>query len=94
MAHDRSTIGAPAMLAIARHPSLWLTALRQTFRLAPNGWWRRAPFLPLPDRRYMSFRFETQYGDSVHRAEPRDLVTYLAWCRSYQRDLRRKRDRA
>ena len=78
-------------VSLVRRPSLWLTALVQMFRLAPNGWWRRAPFLPVPDERYLQFRMETQYGDAMHSTEPRDLVTYLAWCRSYQRDLRRRR---
>jgi hypothetical protein len=94
VARDRSTLGVRAVLAVVRRPSLWITAIRQTFRLAPTGWWYRAPFLPLPDRRYLSFRLETQYGNSVQTTEPRDLVTYLAWCRSYQRDLRRKSSKA
>jgi hypothetical protein len=91
MEGGRPKLGAPALIAVLRRPSLWGTAIRQTFRLAPNGWWRRTPFLPLPDERYLRFRLETQYGEAMHRTEPRDLVTYLAWCRSYQRDLRRRR---
>ncbi len=79
--------------AVVRRPGLWVTAVRQMFRLAPNGWWRRAPFLPLPDQRYLGFRLETQYGNAMHTADVSDVVTYLAWCRSYQRDLRRKRAR-
>ncbi|MFM7047602.1 MAG: hypothetical protein ACKOXX_06865 [Actinomycetota bacterium] len=90
----RPKIAASAILAVLRRPSLWVTAVRQMFRLAPNGWWRKAPFLPLPDERYLRFRLETQYGDAMHSTEPRDLLTYLAWCRSYQRDLRRRRARA
>ncbi|MEY3482004.1 MAG: hypothetical protein RLZ40_47 [Actinomycetota bacterium] len=91
MEGGRPKLGAPAIVAVLRRPSLWFVAARQLFRLAPNGWWRRAPFLPLPDERYLRFRLETQYGDAMHSTEPRDLVTYLAWCRSYQRDLRRRR---
>ena len=90
----RPKIAASAILAVLRRPSLWVTAVRQMFRLAPNGWWHKAPFLPLPDERYLRFRLETQYGDAMHTTEPRDLLTYLAWCRSYQRDLRRRRARA
>ena len=82
------------MVSVLRQPQLWLTAIRQTFRLAPNGWWRRAPFMPLPDARYLQFRMETQYGDTMQRAERHDLVTYLAWCRAYQHNLRRTRARA
>ena len=94
MESGRPKLGTSALIAVVRRPSLWFTAVRQAFRLAPNGWWRRVPFLPLPDERYMRFRMETQYGNAMHSTEPRDLVTYLAWCRSYQRDLRRRRVRA
>jgi hypothetical protein len=74
-----------AVGAVARRPSLWPTAVRQVFRLAPTGWWRRAPFVPLPDQRYLGFRMLTQYGDVGHRPEPADVVTYLRWCRDWNR---------
>ena len=86
-------MNATGLWAVVRRPWLWSVAVRQGVRLAPNRWWCRAPFWPLPDRRYLGFRLETQYGNAVHNAEPHDLVTYLAWCRSYQRALRRKRAR-
>ncbi len=70
-----------AALAVVRRPSLWPTALRQLARSSRPRWWRRPPFLPVPDRAYVRFRLETQYG--THGAPaPRDLVTYLEWCRS------------
>jgi len=68
-------------VAVAVRPWLWPVALRQAFRLARRGWWRRPPFLPLPDPAYLRFRLETQYGDPEHRAEPADVVAYLRWCR-------------
>lgn len=69
-----------SVAAVARHPSLWPTAVAQAFRLARPGWWRRAPFLPLPEPDYLRFRLETQYGrEGV--PEPEDLVAYLRWCR-------------
>lgn len=73
-----------ATWAVLRRPRLWPTAVGQVRRLAPSGWWRRRPFLPLPDADYLRFRLETQYG-SDHEPEPADVVTYLAWCRSYRR---------
>ncbi len=69
--------------ALVRHPSLWFTALRQAGRLAPSGWWRRPPFLPLPDERYLGFRLQTMYGHEVDKADPNDAVTYLRWCREF-----------
>jgi hypothetical protein len=69
-----------AAAAVLLRPHLWSTAARQGFRLARPGWWRHPPFLPLPDSEYLQFRLETQYG-SDGRPDPRDLVTYLEWCR-------------
>jgi hypothetical protein len=75
-----------AVAAVAAHPSLWLTGLRQAFVLARPGWWRRPPFLPLPSEGYLRFRLETAYGGAGDRPiEPEDLVAYLRWCRRQQR---------
>jgi hypothetical protein len=79
------------VVAVARRPWLWGTAVRQLFRLAPNGWWRRPPFLPLPDRRYLAFRLATQYGSPDHAPEPGDVVEYLLWCRDWHTTGRRQR---
>lgn len=69
-------------LALLRRPGLWATALRQALRLAAPGWWRRPPFLPVPDAGYLRFRLETQYG-SDREPEPADVITYLHWCRDF-----------
>lgn len=73
-----------AGLALARHPSLWATALRQILVLARPGWWRTRPFLPLPDPVYLRFRVQTAYGDPHREPEPADVITYLHWCRSWR----------
>jgi hypothetical protein len=74
------------------HPSLWPTALRQAGRLALPGWWRRAPFLPLPAPEYLRFRMETAYGGAGDQLpESDDLVTYLRWCRNWPSPDRRRR---
>jgi hypothetical protein len=72
-----------AVLAVAGRPSLWPTAVRQVRRLTPPRWWRRRPFLPLPDRAYLEFRLLTQYGDARHHPDPRDVLNYLAWCKRW-----------
>jgi hypothetical protein len=72
---------APAVLA---RPWLWPTAVVQLFALAPRGWWRRSPFLPLPDREYLGFRMQTMYGDPDRPPDPADLLAYLNWCRRYR----------
>jgi hypothetical protein len=74
---------ARATLALLAHPSLWSTAVRQVVLLAPAGWWRETPHLPLPDPAYLRFRMQTAYGDPTHEPEPADIVTYLHWCRAW-----------
>lgn len=77
-------ITSDMVVAVLAHPSLWPTALRQVVLLAPNGWWRRAPFVPVPDAAYLRFRMVTAYGgDGARAAEPEDLLTYLRWCRAW-----------
>lgn len=78
----RAAAGWPAVgVAVARRPGLWVTAARQARRLAPDRWWRRSPFLPLPDRAWLRFRSETQYGDPERAPDPDDVVTWLQWAR-------------
>ena len=69
------------LIAILAHPALWATAVRQVGRIAPRHWWRRPPFLPLPEPEYLRFRMETQYGAEHDAIDPADLITYLRWCR-------------
>jgi len=71
--------------AIGGRPKLWPAAVRAGVSLAPDSWWRKPPFLPLPDRRWLRFRMETAYGGDG-RAVPStdDVITWLRW----QRDLR------
>ena len=73
--------------AVARRPGLWPTAVRQARALARPGWWRRPPFLPVPDAAYLAFRLRTMYGHAV-RPDPADAVAYLEWCRGQRQALR------
>ena len=76
---------ASSAAAVAARPRLWPTAAAQVRRLAPRRWWARRPFLPVPDRAWLRFRMETQYGDPSHRPEPDDVVTWLEWARTTAR---------
>ena len=69
-----------------RRPQLWSVALRSVSRMAPTGWYRRQPYLPVPSPGYLGFRLETMYGSADHRPEPADLVRWLAWCRNQMTD--------
>jgi hypothetical protein len=71
--------------AVVRRPTLWGVAIGQVVRLARPGWWRRAPFLPLPDAEYLRFRLVTAYGDPTRVPAPADVVAYLHWCRAWPR---------
>jgi len=72
--------------ALARRPRLWPAAVRQAVRLVPRRWWARPPFLPVPDRGWLRFRLEAQYGgDGTGPARPEDVVAFLEWCRVQDR---------
>lgn len=73
---------AAAAAAVGPRPRLWAPGLAALARLAPRGWWRRWPPLPLPDADYLAFRMETAYGDPSALPPPADLVAYLEWCRA------------
>ncbi len=83
----QSLVTPSAVLAVAVRPHLWGTAIRQLSHLSPDGWWRRAPFLPIPPADYIEFRFVTQYGgehgsrDETVRTV--DVLDYLAWCKEW-----------
>jgi hypothetical protein len=81
---SRTRWAVRAVAAVLPHPSLWVTGLRQARRLAPRGWWRRPPSLPLPAPDYLRFRMETAYGGAGDQPpDPEDLRTYLRWCRRW-----------
>lgn len=74
-----------AVAAVVRRPGLWGIAVRQAVVLAAPGWWRRAPFLPLPPPDYLRFRLQTAYGgDGTQPIAPDDLVAYLRWCKAWR----------
>lgn len=73
-----------ALAIVLPHPSLWRIGVHQARVLAGPGWWRRPPFLPLPDPAYLRFRMETAYGGAGdQQPRPDDLLTYLRWCRDF-----------
>jgi hypothetical protein len=69
--------------AVVPRPGLWWAALGAARRMARRGWWRRAPFVPLPGEAYWRFRLVTAYGgDGESRAlAPSDVVAFLRWCK-------------
>lgn len=62
-----------------RDPATGAALLRVGWRFRRRHWWRRPPFLPLPDRTYLRWRMHTAYGehDTVPPAE--DVIRYARW---------------
>lgn len=76
-----------AALAL-RHPGLVPAMLTAAWRFRANGWWRHAPFLPLPPRRYLEWRLYTAFGASDAVPSARQLAAYLRWTRAVGRARR------
>ena len=77
--HGAFMIDRDVVEAILRRPRLWGTAVSATLAFAPRGWWRRRPFLPVPDAEMMRWRIATAYGSSDATVDPADVVAYLEW---------------
>ncbi len=85
---EQSSGIAGVALAVARRPALWRTATVQARRLVPSRWWARPPHLPVPDRAYLRFRMETQYGDPDAAMRGPDVVSWLEWCKAFEQTCR------
>ena len=87
MARPEDPVGLAAVaVAVAHRPALWPAAARQAWRLVPRRWWSRPPFLPVPDRSWLRFRLEAQYGgDGRGPVIAADVVAFLEWCRVQDR---------
>ena len=68
--------------AVAARPRLWPAAAALLLRFAPDRWWRRPPFVPLPPADLLRFRSETMYGDPDQTPSPADVAVWLEWCRA------------
>ena len=74
---------------ILRRPRSIPGAVRASFALAPIGWWRRPPFLPLPDKRYWQFRLETSSGgEGTTPPSPDEVVEVVEWSQRMRQQRR------
>ena len=53
--------------------------MRAGWRLRRKKWWRRAPFLPLPDPEYWRFRIATLGADAGTPLTPAAVVDAAKW---------------
>ena len=71
------------MLSLAartiRHPSDAVALLRVGWRFRTRHWYRRFPFLPLPDATYVRWRMHTAYGDYDAIPPADDVIRYARW---------------
>lgn len=64
---------------LSRHPGDAWPLLRAGWRLRAEGWWRRVPFLPLPDAAYWNFRMVTLGVSSTSLLTPIEMVAAAKW---------------
>ena len=90
--HDRDHPGTAARaswlalsLALAGRailrPRLALDLVRTAWAFRRRGWWKRLPFLPLPDREYLRWRMYTAYADESAVPPAEDVVRFARWRR-------------
>lgn len=62
-----------------RSPRLGVDLIRIAWRFRSNSWYRRVPFLPLPDSTYLRWRMYTAYGDYNAVPPVTDVERYARW---------------
>lgn len=55
--------------------------LRTAWAFRRREWWRRPPFLPLPDRTYLRWRMYTAYGHEEAVPPLEDVLGFARWRR-------------
>ena len=65
----------------AVNPRLAVDLVRTAWAFRRRAWWRRAPFLPLPDREYLRWRMYTAYGDEQAVPPLEDVIGFARWRR-------------
>jgi hypothetical protein len=75
---------ALALRAAAR-PELALALLGVAWRFRARDWYRRPPFLPVPDPTYLRWRMYTAYGAADAMPPTHDIERYALWSARYPR---------
>lgn len=79
-----SLMGRLALRALVS-PRLALDLLKTGWAFRRRGWWRRVPFLPLPDGPYVRWRMYTAYGDEAAVPPMDDVIRFARWRRETMR---------
>jgi hypothetical protein len=67
------------ILRSLRDPALAAALVRVMWRFRRRRWFRRPPFLPVPDRNYLRWRMLTAYGDPNAVPSADDVARYARW---------------
>jgi hypothetical protein len=73
-----------ALRAVTR-PRLAAALVRVAWRFRARGWYRRFPFLPVPDQTYVRWRMYTAYGAADTVPPASDVERYALWAAHYPR---------
>jgi hypothetical protein len=63
------------------NPRLALDLLRTGWAFRRRDWWRKPPFLPIPDRTYLKWRMYTAYADENAVPPVEDVIRFARWRR-------------
>jgi hypothetical protein len=74
-----------ALRALVR-PRLLLVLMATAWKFRRHGWYRKAPFLPLPPADYMRWRQHTAYGDEARTTSAAELEAYVLWAAHMRRN--------
>ncbi len=80
-----TSLGAALCARAIVNPRLALDLLALAWAMRRRGWYREAPFLPLPPAEYVRWRMLTAYGDEDAVPSVEDVIRVARW----RRDLLR-----
>jgi hypothetical protein len=78
-----SWLGLTARLSLRAlvSPRTALDLLRTVWAFRRRDWWRKPPFLPVPDRTYLRWRMYTAYADENAVPPVEDVIRFARWRR-------------
>jgi hypothetical protein len=63
------------------NPRLGLDLVKAAWAFRQRDWWKRPPFLPLPDPPYLRWRMYTAYADENAVPPLDDIIRFARWRR-------------
>jgi hypothetical protein len=63
------------------NPRLGVDLLKAAWAFRQRDWWKRPPFLPLPDPPYLRWRMYTAYADENAVPPLDDVIRFARWRR-------------